>query len=57
MIMLQRNQPIHEMPIKYQELFMNSKYYSDMIKNLDIKYLNTLVQTQYQFMYHASTRW
>jgi len=37
---LQRNQPIHEMPIKYQELFMNSKYYSDMIKNNpDIKYL------------------
>lgn len=37
---LQRNQPIHEMPIKYQELFMNSKYYSDMIKlNPDIKYL------------------
>lgn len=37
---LQRNQPIHEMPAKYQELFMNSEYYDQMIKdNPDSKYL------------------
>ena len=28
---LERNQPIHEMPEKYQELFMNTKYYTNML--------------------------
>lgn len=37
---LQRNQPIHEMPLKYQELFMNSKFYTQMIAdNPNSKYL------------------
>lgn len=37
---LQRNQPVHEMPLKYQELFMNSEYYSKMVtENPDAKYL------------------
>lgn len=26
-----RNQPIHDMPLKYQELFMNSEYYTKML--------------------------
>lgn len=29
---IQRNQPIHELPLKYQELFMNSEYYTKMVK-------------------------
>lgn len=37
---LQRNMPIHKMPYKYQELFMNSKYYKEIIdKYPDITYL------------------
>lgn len=27
-----QNQPIHTMPLKYQELFMNSKYYDEVLK-------------------------
>ena len=30
---IQRNEPIHEMPLKYQELFMNSKYYEQLLKD------------------------
>lgn len=37
---LERNQPVHQMPTKYQELFMNSEYYTKMITdNPDAKYL------------------
>lgn len=37
---LQRNQPIHEMPLKYQELFMNSDFYKMMLNdNSDVTYL------------------
>ena len=37
---LERNQPVHQMPTKYQELFMNSEYYTKMIAdNPDAKYL------------------
>ena len=37
---IQRNEPIHEMPAKYQELFMNSEYYQQMIdEHPDAKYL------------------
>lgn len=39
-VQLQRNMPIHKMPYKYQELFMNSKYYKEIIdKYPDITYL------------------
>lgn len=35
-----RNQPIHELPPKYQELFMNSSYYTEMIDTYqDAEYL------------------
>ena len=35
-----RNQPIHELPPKYQELFMNSSYYTEMINTYqDAEYL------------------
>lgn len=30
---LYKNQPIHEMPSKYQELFMNSKFYKEALNN------------------------
>lgn len=37
---ISRNQPIHEMPLKYQELFMNSEFYKRMInEHPDSKYL------------------
>lgn len=37
---LMRSQPIHEMPAKYQELFMNSEFYKIMLKeNPDVDYL------------------
>lgn len=37
---LQRNEPVHEMPAKYQELFMNSEYYAKMVEeNPDSRYL------------------
>ena len=37
---LERNQPIHEMPLKYQELFMNSDYYKKALKEYpNVKYL------------------
>lgn len=39
--MITRNQPIHEMPTKYQELFMNSNYYSKMkSEHPECEYLN-----------------
>lgn len=37
---LERNQPIHEMPVKYQELFMNSDYYQKALReHPDAQYL------------------
>lgn len=37
---LQRGMPIHEMPYKYQELFINSKYYQDILEKYpDLEYL------------------
>ena len=37
---ISRSQPIHEMPAKYQELFMNSPYYEQVINaNPNAKYL------------------
>ena len=37
---IHRNQPVHEMPLKYQELFINSDYYKMMIReHPDAKYL------------------
>lgn len=37
---ISRGQPIHEMPEKYQELFMNSPYYTQMLKDYpDARYL------------------
>ena len=40
-----RNQAIHEMPVKYQELFMNTKYYDKMLaehpENRYLKYIGT----------------
>lgn len=37
---LMKDQPIHEMPDKYQELFMNSKYYQETLnKYPDVLYL------------------
>ena len=37
---LMKDQPIHEMPDKYQELFMNSKYYQETLKKYpDLLYL------------------
>ena len=37
---LMRDQPIHELPIKYQELFMNSKYYNQVLSEYpDVMYL------------------
>lgn len=37
---IHRNQPIHEMPLKYQELFINSEYYTQMMKSHpEAKYL------------------
>lgn len=37
---IERNHPVHEMPLKYQELFMNSPYYQQMIDaNPSSKYL------------------
>ena len=42
---LMRSQPIHEMPKKYQELFMNSKYYKQILNeypNVDyLKYIGS----------------
>ena len=40
---LMRDQPIHEMPLKYQELFMSSKYYQEtLLKYPDLLYLRYL---------------
>ena len=40
---LTRNQPIHTIPVKYQELFMNSPYYSEMkLENPECEYMNYL---------------
>lgn len=37
---IERNQPVHEMPTKYQELFMNTTYYQEMLsENTDATYL------------------
>lgn len=37
---LERNQPVHEMPSKYQELFMNSEYYQKALReHPDARYL------------------
>lgn len=37
---LYRDQPVHDMPAKYQELFMNTDYYKDMVKNNpDVMYI------------------
>lgn len=40
-----RNQAIHEMPLKYQELFMNTKYYTQLLaehpENRYLKYIGT----------------
>lgn len=42
---IERNQAVHEMPIKYQELFMNTPYYRQMLidypKNRYLKYLGS----------------
>ena len=40
---IERNQAIHEMPVKYQELFMNTDYYKEMLdKYPEHKYLKYL---------------
>lgn len=37
---ISKDQPVHEMPLKYQELFMNTPYYTQMVKeNPDHKYI------------------
>ena len=37
---IQRNQPIHELPTKYQELFMNSEFYQQtLLDNPNVEYL------------------
>lgn len=42
---IERNQAVHEMPLKYQELFMNTPYYEQMLKdypeNRYLRYIGT----------------